>query len=740
MESPPSGTVTFLFTDVEGSTRLLRNVGPERYDRALGEHQKLLRAVFAEHDGVEVDTQGDSFFVAFARAVDAVSAAQEFTEALADGPIRVRVGIHTGEPLLGEAGYVGMDVHRAARIADAGHGGQVLLSQTTRDLVPELQLRDLGEHRLKDLARPERLYQLGSRAFPPLKSLNRSNLPVPAGPLVGRGRELAEIARRITGGQRLVTIVGPGGAGKTRLAIQAAAEVADFFPDGVTFVPLAEVHDPAVALHVAAEAAGVPLVSDLASRRELLVLDNFEHLTAAAPRLSALLQTSDAIQVLATSRAPLRISGEHEYRLEALERPAAMRLLRVRACAIGRTVDDDEVAAELCARLDDLPLAIELAAARLRGLRSDALLGRLSRRLPLLTHGPRDAPARQRTLEQTIRWSYDLLGPEPQAALTRLSIFPGSFTLAAAEAITSTGIDLVDELIEASLVKAVNDGERLLLLETIREFASDRLEGVERESLTVAHACHYLDFLADVPRAFATDGLEILPVIASEFHNIRQSIDTANASGDSGRILAGCEALSAFWNFRGSSDTRLSEAISNALNRAPSKEHQLPGLLALGILYRLQGDNIGLNRVNARRLALARKSGNPHLIGSALNNQAMAAWDQGEIEEAKRLFAEAGPLREYRNQPNLAMLHFSVGELDEAEAVMRRSVSEAEELGVATEVAFDQIWLAWGSLRTRRQPRSSAASLNRPRSGGNPRRRRTNGCPPPCVLHRRRRR
>ena len=324
MESLPSGTVTFLFSDVQGSTRLLAELGSAGYERELSQHRKLLRAAFTEHEGMEVDTQGDAFFVAFGSATDAVEAAQQLTEGLAQGPIRVRVGIHTGEPLLGEEGYVGMDVHRAARIAAAGHGGQVLLSQTTRDLLPELELRDLGEHRLKDLARPERLYQLGAEKFPPLKSLNRSNLPVLMGPLVGRERELAEITSLIDEGQRLVTIVGPGGTGKTRLALQAAAEVSDRFPDGVTFVPLAEVQDPGAALPAAAETAGVRLPSDLAAQQALLVLDNFEHLTAAAPELAAVLQTADSVRVLATSRVPLRINGELEYRLEPLERPAAI--------------------------------------------------------------------------------------------------------------------------------------------------------------------------------------------------------------------------------------------------------------------------------------------------------------------------------------------------------------------------------------------------------------------------------
>lgn len=696
MESLPSGTVTFLFSDVQGSTRLLAELGSARYERELSQHRKLLRAAFTEHDGIEVDTQGDGFFVAFGSASDAVAAAQQLSEALHQGAIRARVGIHTGEPLLGEEGYVGMDVHRAARIAAAGHGGQVLLSQTTRDLLPDLELRDLGEHRLKDLARPERLYQLGIEEFPPLKSLNRSNLPVLMAPLVGRERELAEITSLIDDGQRLVTIVGPGGTGKTRLSLQAAAEVADRFPDGVTFVPLAEVQDPAAALHVAAEAAGVRLVSDLASQKALLLLDNFEHLTAAAPGLAALLQAGDAVRILATSRVPLRISGELEYRLEPLERPAAVRLLRERAHGLGRTIDEDEVAADLCARLDDLPLAIELAAARLRSVSAEQLLGLLSKRLPLLTHGPRDAPARQQTLEATISWSYDLLHAEAQAALARLSVFPGSFTFAAAEGVTGVGLDVIDELVEASLVKPIDEGSRLLLLETIREFAGERLGSAEREALQTTHAHYYLDALPEAPLDTESDRVRAFVAIADEFHNIREALYRADSDGDGGRILAACGALGSFWNLHGCSDPTLSELIERAVETgAPDSLVGPNGLGALTMLYRLQDNDRELMRVAERRLALAREGGEPREISWALNNLALAAWERGEIEEARRLFAELRPFWERSAIPNLAALDFSVGEFDAAEAEMRVAVAGSEERGDAAATAFNRLLLAW---------------------------------------------
>src|SRR5438874_3447227 len=287
----PSGTVTFLFTDIEGSTRLLHELGGS-YADALAEHRRVLREAFARHGGVEVDTQGDAFFVAFARASDALAAASESQDALSTGPIRVRMGVHTGEPIATDEGYVGIDVHRAARIAAAGHGGQVLVSQSTRDLCGGDGLRDLGEHRLKDLGAPERLYQVGASDFPPLKTLYQTNLPIPATPFLGRERELQEVQALISRPDvRLLTFSGPGGTGKTRLALQAAAEVAERFPDGIYWVPLASLRDPSLVLDVAARALGATdgLAERIADKSLLLLFDNFEHLIEAAPELSNVL-------------------------------------------------------------------------------------------------------------------------------------------------------------------------------------------------------------------------------------------------------------------------------------------------------------------------------------------------------------------------------------------------------------------------------------------------------------------
>jgi class 3 adenylate cyclase len=309
----PSGTVTFLFTDVEGSTRLLHELGQEGYAIALAKHRGVLREAFAANGGVEVDTQGDAFFVAFPTAPGALQAAAQAMDGLSAGPIRVRMGIHTGTPYLGEEGYVGVDVHRAARIAACGHGDQVLVSASTAALVDADELRDLGEHRLKDLSAPERLYQLGDAEFPPLKSLYRTNLPIPATPFLGREQELAKVASLLAREDvRLLTLTGPGGTGKTRLALQAAALSADAYPQGVYWVPLAPLRDAALVLEEAAQVLGVKdgLAEHIADKELLLLFDNFEQVVEAAPGLSGLLASCPKLDLLVTSRELLQLPAE----------------------------------------------------------------------------------------------------------------------------------------------------------------------------------------------------------------------------------------------------------------------------------------------------------------------------------------------------------------------------------------------------------------------------------------------
>ncbi len=375
MPDLPTGTVTLLFTDIEGSTKLLHRLG-DRYGEVLADYRRVLREAFAAHGGVEVDTQGDAFFVAFGRASDAIAATEVAHRALEDGPVRVRVGIHTGEPIVTEDGYFGMDVHRAARIMSAGHGGQVLVSQSTRDLV-DVELRDLGEHRLKDLAQPVRLFQLGEAEFPPLKTLYGSNLPVQLTPLVGRERELAE-AGALLAEQRVLTLIGPGGSGKTRLALQLAAEASDHFPDGVYWVSLQALRDPALVVPTIAQTVGAKngLGAEVGDKRMLLLLDNLEHLLEAAREVAEVLREVPNLKLLATSREPLGIRGERRYEVEPLPADDAAALFLERARAVNLEFEPSAALGEICRRLDGLPLALELAAGRASVLSPEQICSR----------------------------------------------------------------------------------------------------------------------------------------------------------------------------------------------------------------------------------------------------------------------------------------------------------------------------------------------------------------------------
>ena len=494
MAELPGGTVTLLFTDIEGSTRLLHELG-ERYADVLAEHRRVLRDAFLRHGGVEVDTQGDAFFVAFARATDAVASAQEAQAALGDGPVRVRVGIHTGEPLVTDEGYVGVDVHRAARIMGAAHGGQVLLSETTRRLLDSpVRLRDLGEHRLKDLSAPQRLYQLGEDVFPPPNTLHRTNLPIQSSAFVGRDRELEE-AGALLRAHRLVTLVGPGGSGKTRLALQLAADAVDAFPDGVFWVPLQALRDPDLVERAIGASIGADdgLIERISNKRLLLLLDNFEQVIEAASTVAALLAATPNAKVLVTSREPLQVESEQRYPVEPLPDRDAVTLFAVRARSVVPRFEVTPAVEEICQRLDGLPLAVELAAARVALLEPDELLRRLDRRLPFLTSSFRDAPERQRTLRGTIAWSYELLNPAEQELFRRLAVFRGSFSVEAAEAICGADLDLLQALVVKSLVRRWGTG-RLGILDTIREYALERLEeSSEADGIRRRHAQFYLD-------------------------------------------------------------------------------------------------------------------------------------------------------------------------------------------------------------------------------------------------------
>jgi predicted ATPase/class 3 adenylate cyclase len=549
MSELPTGTVTFLFTDIEGSTRLLHELGDD-YADALAEHRRALREVFSRHSGVEVDTQGDAFFVAFARAKDALAAAVEAQRGLANGPIRVRMGLHTGEPLVTEEGYVGIDVHRAARIAAAGHGGQTVVSQTTYDLAGSDGLRDLGEHRLKDLSAPERIFQLGEGEFPPLKTLYQTNLPIPATPFLGRERELGEVGETLARSDvRLLTLTGAGGSGKTRLALQAAGEAADDYPQGVWWVPLAPVREPNDVVVTAARAlgAGGSLEEAVGDRRLLLLLDNFEHVIAAAPELTALLAQCPNLDVTVTSRERLQLDGEHVYPVPVLDRSEARELFAARARAVRPDFEPNGSLDELCARLDDLPLALELAAARTSILSTEQLLSRLGARLDLLKGG-RDAEVRQQTLRATIEWSYDLLEPDEQRLFARLAVFRGGCTLEATEGICDADIDQLQSLVDKSLVR-IRDKDRFWMLETIHEFAAERLrESGEEDESRRRHAEFFLALAESANlSAEATDLGPRPELVLPEQDNLRAALDWAAEAGEIELGLHLAIALEQFW-------------------------------------------------------------------------------------------------------------------------------------------------------------------------------------------------
>jgi predicted ATPase/class 3 adenylate cyclase len=602
----PSWTVTFLFTDIEGSTRLLQEHGRERYGVVQDDHSRLVREAIAAAGGAEIRTEGDSFFVIFPTAGGAVQAAVAAQRALyahrwSHGePVRVRMGMHSGEGQRRGDDYLGIDVNRAARIAAAGHGGQVLLSATTKSLIehdlPEgVFLRDLGEHRLKDLANPEHLHDLMIDGlpsdFPPIKTLEiPSNLPAELTSFVGREREVGRTTELVDR-SRLVTLTGPGGTGKTRLAVQAARRLMGSFPDGVFFIDLSPVTDPqlvpdtiASALKFRQESSGRQVLEilkdNLRDQTMLLLLDNFEQVLPGAEAVAIILRTAPRVRALVTSRAPLGLSGEQELpipplelpdrsgNLDVLRRNEAVKLFVERAALVDPTFSLTEesapLVAEICARLDGLPLAIELAATRVRVLPVGSLLGQLESRLPMLVSGPRDAPERQRALRTTIAWSYDLLDERVRTFFRRLSVFAGGWTLEAGGRVADPGeelggaFELSEILLEHSLVqRSPDDPEgRIRMLETIREFGQERLEeSGEAQEIRQLHAGRFLE-LAEEAESFLTgpDQGRWLDLLRLEHDNLRAALGWA-IGGDRGDIAARLgSALWRFWYARGHLD------------------------------------------------------------------------------------------------------------------------------------------------------------------------------------------
>ena len=694
----PTGTVTFLFTDIEGSTRLLHELGDVAYAEALAEHRRALRDAFTRHGGVEVDTQGDAFFIAFPTATGAIDAAGAAREALEPGPIRVRVGIHTGTPLATDEGYVGVDVHRAARIAAVGHGGQVLISATTASARGDRVLVDLGEHRLKDLPVPERLYQLGDRSFPPLKTVSPSNLPAPTTPFIGRGPELAEVTDLLGDpATRLLTIAGPGGIGKTRLAIQAANEVSASFPGGLRWVALAPLRDVLAVETAIAEMfaitgdAGPGLAGaierKLQGRRTLVLFDNAEHLLPQlGDLLASLLTQAPSLLLLVTSRARLQLTGERIYDVPVMTRDDAETLFLGRARAIGSSPDPSPALTALVDRLDRLPLALQLAAARLRLFSVEQLLERISSRLDI-SSGDRDADPRQRTLRSTIEWSHDLLSDEERELFRRISVFAGGATLPAVEAVADGDADTLQALLDKALVQRRDEaGEpRFWMLESIREFAAERAgEAGELHQLSARHAAWYRDLAASAESAIRGGDPEEIHVAAleAEIGNLWSALAFGLEEHDGDLVRSIVAALPMYWIMRG----RLAEArswLDRALDLDPTADDLRRRLLSgLATIASLQGDHIVAVEAADQAADLATELGGATSRIDRLREQALAALLRDDYAAAEPLYEEllglaieiGNGVRTSASRLNLATIANHTARHDRAEELLRENL------------------------------------------------------------------
>lgn len=706
----PTGILTLLFTDIEASTRLVQLLG-DRYPHLLADHHQILRDNIIAWDGIILDTQGDAFFAVFTQAQDAVAAAVAIQRNLAAHPwpdglqVRVRMGLHTGEPTLTTNGYyVGLDIHRAARICAAGHGGQVLLSQTTcslilADLPFGVSLRDLGQHRLKDIDRPERIYQLIipdlPSHFPDLRSLELfvHNLPTPLTSFIGREKESADVGRALEQ-YRLVTLIGPGGTGKTRLAIQVATELLTVFIDGVRFVELAPISDPNLLPQTVAgvlglrEEPGKPIyrtISDhLRNKDMLLVLDNCEHLVdAAATLVTHLLTHCSHLKILTSSREALSITGEAPYfvptlalppigsryfpPIETLTQYEAVRLFIARAKAIWPdfvvTNENAPAVAHICTRLDGIPLAIELAAARVRTLTLEQIITRLNDRFKLLGGNNQRAVPRQKTLRALIDWSYDLLTPLEQLLLQRLSVFVGGWSLEAAEAIVSDDdtlpteeiIDGLERLVNKSLITVSREQgypTRYAFLDTIRQYAREKL--IEAGGVETVRQRHFEYFLAHVeyaePRLIGPEQLQWWRWLEQELDNIRSALQWAGRgeqgesawlpqtpwTAENGLRLAA--ALWWFWFLRGFLNEALSW-LSRLLEKA-RHEPDFPPLLMAKVLSRTSLiAHFGRNEHFAT--TLAEEAVTFCEAQQDWNGQAIASFVLAELARSQKLISEA---------------------------------------------------------------------------------------------------
>jgi predicted ATPase/class 3 adenylate cyclase/Tfp pilus assembly protein PilF len=802
--SPPTGTLTFLFTDIEGSTKHWEH-HPSAMHTALARHDEVIRRVTEEQEGYVFKTVGDAFCCAFSTATDALQAAlgaqktlfaEEWEET---GPLKVRMALHTGAAEERDGDYFGPPLNRVARLLSAAHGGQVLLSLSTQELVrdqlpPNVELWDLGEHRLKDLGRPEHVFQLATSGltahFLPLRTLDvhPNNLPLQPTPLVGREREIGEVADRVRSQEmRLLTLTGPGGTGKTRLGLQAAADVLEKFSDGVFFVALATITEPELVASTIARALGVkesaeqPLMESLKSylhyKHLLLVLDNFEQVLEGAPVVAELLGACPKLKVLATSRIPLKLYGELEYPvppltlpdprvmppLEVLTQYEAVRLFVERARAIKAdffvTNENAPAVAEICTRLDGLPLAIELAAARTRVLPPQNMLERVGNRLKLLKGGARDLPTRQQTLRGTIDWSYELLEEEEKILFGRLSVFSGGRTLEAIEEICDPegeleALERVESLLEKSLLRqeeGVGREPRFVMLETVHEYAREKLqESGEEQEIKRAHAQYFLTLAEEAnPELKGPDQLEWLERLEAEHDNMRAALSWASERKEAEVALRLGGALSWFWSVRGyQSEGRrwLEEALAIEVRGSPEvRAMALAGVgalaLELGELDRVheaceeglqllaheareaseaklcllgylgwvgweREDYRQATRLFEESLALSRQMSDTWWLATSLSKLAFVSHSQGDYEKATELYEQSMDLfREQGDKQslasclnNLAMMVYSQGDLGRAGKLTEEAVALQRELGTRGGVSVGLYNLGWIAL------------------------------------------
>jgi len=740
--SPPTGTVTFLFTDIEGSTKLWEHNAPAM-QAALAHHDEILKGAIEEHAGYIFKTVGDAFCAAFSTARDALEAALESQRRLFSceweetGPLRVRMALHTGAAEERDSDYFGPPLNRVARLLSATYGGQVLLSLTTQELVrdrlpADVELWDLGEHRLKDLGRPEHVFQLAASGltadFPPLRTLDvhPNNLPVQPTPLVGREREIGEVAELVRSEEvRLITLTGPGGTGKTRLALQAAADLLEEFTDGVYLVALATITEPELVASTITRALGVKesreqslmesLKNYLRDKRLLLVLDNFEQVLEGAPLVGELLGVCPKLKVLATSRIPLRLYGEQEYLvpplslpdprvmlpLEALTQYEAVKLFVERARAAKAefevTNENAPAVAEICARLDGLPLAIELAVARLKALTPQKMLDRLSDPLKFLTKGARDLPERQRTLRATMEWSHALLEGGEKVLFARLSVFAGGCTLEAIEAVCDAENDLpvealdgVESLVDKSLLREEGVGRepRFVMLETVHQYAREKLEeSGAAEELRRLHAQYFLSQLEGEAGTFRGGGRpEWFQLLEVEQDNFRAALSWSLESDqvEYGLLLAA--ALQPFWARKGHYDEgrRWLEAVLAKQGRA-SVVARAKAQNAIGWLAQWQGDVERASSAAEEGLLLCKRAGIEARVANQLRLLVgfTAEMRAEDYKRANELFRESLELsRKAGDEWTTAASLLHLGDVEDEQGNNERAVELYEE-GIA---------------------------------------------------------